>query len=139
MSRNLEKVRGLSKRQVHHLIDQLSIAFPEAWITDYETLIPAMQNDPGDRHVLAAAVKCGAQSIVTFNIRHFRDEHLEPWGVEALTPDDFLLHQFYLDPALAIRKLCIQGQRLGWSLSTVLKKLSPHTPAFAKTVSEYKR
>ena len=97
-----------------------------------------MQNDPGDRHVLAAAVKCGAQSIVTFNIRHFRDEHLEPWGVEALTPDDFLFHQFYLDPALAIRKLCIQGQRLGWSLSTVLKKLSPHTPAFAETVSEYK-
>jgi predicted nucleic acid-binding protein len=137
MTRNLEKVRGLSGSQVRHLTDQLLAAFPEAWVTDYEPLISVMQNDPEDRHVLAAAVKCGAQAIITFNGRHFRDEHLEPWGVKALTPDEFLLHQFHLDPAITVRKLCIQGQRLKWELPVVLKKLSPHTPAFVQIVSEW--
>ncbi|HMA95495.1 MAG TPA: hypothetical protein VKP30_22555 [Polyangiaceae bacterium] len=41
--------------------------FPEADVTDYEPLIAAMQNDPKDRHVVAAAVKSGAQVIATSN------------------------------------------------------------------------
>ncbi len=33
---------------------------------------------------LAAAVHCKAPIIVTFNLRHFRPEHLDPWGVRAV-------------------------------------------------------
>ena len=40
-------------------------AFPESLVTDHESLIAGMKNDPKDRHVGAAAVKAGAQVIVT--------------------------------------------------------------------------
>jgi len=36
-----------------------------------------MANDPKDRHVLAAAVHGEVPIIVTFNLRHFKREHLE--------------------------------------------------------------
>lgn len=47
--------------------------------------------DPDDRHVVAAAVRSGAQVIVTANIKDFPVEELEPWGIEARSPDDFVL------------------------------------------------
>ena len=37
-----------------------------------------MENDEKNRHVVAAAVSCEAPIILTFNVRHFRREHLEP-------------------------------------------------------------
>jgi hypothetical protein len=46
--------------------------------------------DPNDRHVLAAALACVADVIVTFNIRDFPAAVLQPFGVTALTPDDFV-------------------------------------------------
>jgi hypothetical protein len=49
--------------------------------------------DPDDRHVLAAAIKAGAQIIVTSNLKDFPAEDLAPWGIEAKSPDDFVLDQ----------------------------------------------
>jgi hypothetical protein len=57
-----------------------------------------MTNHPKDRHVLAAAVACGAQTIVTFNLKDFPPDALAPWSVEAQSPDEFLIHQYHLDP-----------------------------------------
>jgi hypothetical protein len=37
-----------------------------------------MTNHPGDRHVLATAVRCHPELIETFNRRHFPPESLEP-------------------------------------------------------------
>ncbi|HTX34245.1 MAG TPA: hypothetical protein VME43_04460, partial [Bryobacteraceae bacterium] len=76
----------------------------------------------------AAAVKCGAQTIVTFNLKHFRDEHLAVWGIEAQSPDDFLLHQYHLDPQTTLRKLCIQAVRIGWDVRKLTGKLAPARP-----------
>src|SRR4051812_10299267 len=41
---------------VAHLDQELRAHFSEAWIRDYESLIPRMTNDAKDRHVVAAAV-----------------------------------------------------------------------------------
>ena len=56
-----------------------------------------MPNDPGDRHVLAAAVAVGAQYIVTNNVRHFLPEHCEPFGISAIRADAFVAFLVRLD------------------------------------------
>ncbi len=46
--------------------------------------------DPSDRHVLAAAIACAADAIVTFNIADFPADALRPFWFTAITPDDFV-------------------------------------------------
>jgi hypothetical protein len=78
--------------------------FPEALVTGYESLIEALKlPDPDDRHVLAAAICCGAQMIVTENLTHFPDDTLAPFSIEAIGADDFLLQTFELDPGWGFR------------------------------------
>ena len=72
--------------------------FPDAEVTGYESLIPAMTNHEKDRHVLAAAVRADAAVIVTLNLRDFPHESLEPYELEARHPDEFLLDQLDLYP-----------------------------------------
>jgi predicted nucleic acid-binding protein len=64
--RTLEMKLGLTEQQTAHLFRELEIHFADAWVKGHESIIPAMTNDPKDRHVLAAAVVSGAQTIVTF-------------------------------------------------------------------------
>ena len=46
--------------------------------------------DPDDRHVLAAALACVADVIVTFNTSDFPPDKLRPFGVAAIVPDTFV-------------------------------------------------
>lgn len=73
-------------------------AIRDCLIIGYEPLVQALDlPDPGDRHVLAAAVKARAQVIVTNNVKHFPPAALARWNVEAKRPDDFVLDQIDLD------------------------------------------
>lgn len=90
--RTLQGKVGKTPEKTAHLVDELRSYFEDAWVEGYEALIPSMANHPKDRHVLAAAVRCGADVIVTFNLKHFPEEALEPWGIEAQSPDEFLIH-----------------------------------------------
>ncbi|HEY9197885.1 MAG TPA: PIN domain-containing protein, partial [Gammaproteobacteria bacterium] len=58
--------------------------------------------DPDDRHVLAAAIRCNASVIVTFNERDFPQSALSPFGIEAQHPDLFIENLFDLDPAAVV-------------------------------------
>jgi hypothetical protein len=49
---------------------------------------------PDDRHVLAAALACVADAIVTFNTKDFPEATLAPFGVAAVTPDEFTIQLF---------------------------------------------
>ena len=67
-------------------------AVADCLVAGYEGLIDGMTlPDPDDRHVLAAAVRAGAQTIVTFNLSDFPVERLAPYDVEAIHPDDYVL------------------------------------------------
>src|SRR5690349_19351825 len=63
---------GYSAEQAKRRVTQMMIAFEDAMVTEYEALIPVMDNHPKDRHVLAAAVRCQAHAIVTDNTKDFQ-------------------------------------------------------------------
>lgn len=70
-------------------------------VTDYESEIENLSlPDPNDRHVLAAAIRAGADLILTANLKHFPEEALSPHGIKALHPDEFLASQLDVAPNL---------------------------------------
>src|SRR6185312_7130997 len=71
-TRALQTKLNLTPENTNYLIGKIREHFPDAWIEDgYKELLDSMKNDAKDRHVLAAAVKCGCEVIVTYNIKHF--------------------------------------------------------------------
>ncbi|GAA1984283.1 hypothetical protein [Amycolatopsis minnesotensis] len=78
-------------------VAMMRATFPDALVTGHEPLIPAMTNDPKDRHVLAAAVRADAAVIVTTNLKDFPSAALAPYDIDAVSPDDFLLNQLELN------------------------------------------
>ena len=73
---------------------EIATAFPEAEIQDYEGFIEGLTNDLKDRHVLAAAICGGCPVILTFNLRHFKNDNLQDHGIVAMHPDDYLVTLF---------------------------------------------
>ena len=65
VSRNLTGTFGVSPGGAAYREGEIRKAFPDAWAEGYEPLIPVMENDPKDRHVLAAAVRTRSEVIVT--------------------------------------------------------------------------
>ncbi|GAA4344302.1 hypothetical protein GCM10023144_47930 [Pigmentiphaga soli] len=57
-----------------------------------------------DIHVLAAAIRCGASVIVTFNQRDFPANILGSYGVESQHPDEFVENFFGLDAAAVVAR-----------------------------------
>lgn len=105
--------------------------FPEALVDDYEHLIEHLQNDPGDRHVLAVSIRSGASVIVTFNLKHFPKEALQPWGIEACHPQDYLLTLYSMAPEIIVSKLHDIAHRRGQDLLDVLMHLGRAVPEFS--------
>ena len=93
--RNVQKdYPDISRNQVEKVRDLMNAHVEECLVTGYESLTPGLSlPDPGDRHVLAAAIHCGADMILTFNLKDFPDETLKPHGLKAVHPDDFLIQQ----------------------------------------------
>ena len=92
--RNLAKNKKRAEADFHTRRDSMHDACHD-WEVPEEgwTLIEPCLSlpDVNDRHVLAAAVAGHADSIVTINIKDFPSSILEPLGITALHPDEFLL------------------------------------------------
>ncbi|RYC03585.1 PIN domain-containing protein [Nocardioides zhouii] len=91
VERTLPKL-GPTPAQAARRVEAMRDAFgAEAMVDDFSDLIDQMTCDPKDRHVLAAAVRGGASTLVTFNLRDFPAEVAEAVGVTVMHPDTFLL------------------------------------------------
>lgn len=82
----------------NRLRDLMNAAVRDCLVSGHEPLIEGLKlPDPDDRHVLAAAIRCGAQIIVTRNLKDFPANDLRPWDIEAKSPDAFVLDQIGLN------------------------------------------
>ena len=93
----------LTREQLDRTSQLMDQAIPDGLVTGHESLIDGLAlPDANDRHVLAAAVRCHANVIVTFNLKDFPASALSAYGVEAQHPDKFIENLFDLDPAAVV-------------------------------------
>jgi len=135
--RNLVGKLRLTEEGATRRCDAMRRYFREAMVTGYEPHVAAMQNDPKDRHVAAAALKVGAQVIVTSNMRDFKKL---PEGIEAQTPDEFLCNLFGLSPDRMVAIVKAQAaalKRPPVTFEQVLGGLATVVPEFAAAIKEH--
>lgn len=83
----------LFDRRIWHMNE----TFPDASVTNLDSIATGIAlPDPNDNHVLAAAIRGQCNAIVTANLRDFPECYLNEFGIEAISPDDFLLNQLDL-------------------------------------------
>ena len=87
--KNRPDLKPEALRRTRELMSQ---AVPDCLVTGFDALMESLVlPDPDDRHVLAAAIRAGAQVIVTFNLDDFPEAQLAQYDVEAKHPDEFVL------------------------------------------------
>ncbi|HTW66172.1 MAG TPA: PIN domain-containing protein [Bryobacteraceae bacterium] len=131
-ARNLVSKFSIDPKNVERRIATMKACFPEAMVDGYQELSKVMSNHPKDRHVLAAAIVSGAHAIVSNNTKHFPEECLAPYNMECLTADEFIGHQYHLDPDLFIAKLTEQAADIGWSLHQLISR---HVPILSTLIA----
>jgi hypothetical protein len=115
-------------------------AFDDAEVpaTVIAALETTMNNEPEDRHVLAAAVAShDAQTIVTTNLRHFPAEACEPLAIEVIHPDAFLCDLLDNEPERMHAALAEQAAALTrppMTVPDVLDRLHDTVPTFVSRI-----
>jgi len=129
---------GLDAMQADRRIGRMQEAFPEARIQVPTDLIAAMPRIPdiSDRHVFAAAILVKADVIVTSNLKDFPKDALAPYRLLVQSPDEFLLHQYHLNPWTMLEKLDNQASAIGQSRTRIIERLEGVAPLFVKAVRD---
>lgn len=93
----------LEAAKLERTIKEMKKAFPDSSVEKYESLILSLQlPDEDDRHVLAAAIRCKADVIVTFNLKDFPTKDLVQFDIEAQHPDLFISNLIDLNPEKSV-------------------------------------
>jgi len=134
---NLIKKKPHLAESIKSQLKAMKRTFPESLVVGFEPLMEGLDlPDENDRHVLAAAIQCGAQHIITENLKDFPLEVLEPLDLEAVSADTFLASTFELYPSEAIaalRKMREAYKNPGMSKSEFLLDLTGY--GMVKTAS----
>ena len=97
----LKKRPDLSLKQLTKTKDLMNAHVRDCLVTGYQGIISGLSlPDSGDCHVLAAAIRCNADVILTFNSKDFPDHCLAQYGIEAQHPDEFIRHLIDLNSAI---------------------------------------
>lgn len=133
----LENRLGFSVDQRNRRLGAMRMAFPEAMVKLPSKLDSFRCPDEKDRHVIAAAVRGQANAIITSNTKHFPPDCLDEYGLLCQTPDDFLVHQFHLNPPQVFDKIDQQTAAIRQSREYLIEKLAKITPQFAALLKTY--
>ena len=83
--------KGIREEEANKRISKANLAFPDALVKNYESLIEGLElPDIKDRHVLAAAIKVNVNIIITNNLKDFPEEYLSRFSLKVKKADDFL-------------------------------------------------
>jgi hypothetical protein len=131
----------LSEEQLQRTRRLMDNSVLDCLVTGYADLIPSLSlPDPDDRHVLAAAIRCGADAIVTFNRRDFPTDMVGRYDIEVQHPDDFIHHQLGLNEAEVVTAAAACRGRLINPRRTAAEYLDTlEQQSLPKTVSELRR
>lgn len=82
----------------------MEAAFENAIVEDYDVFLSACAGlpDPDDAHVVAAALKTQAATIVTENLKDFPEAILSTLNMEARSADQFIADTIALDTGRAV-------------------------------------
>ena len=133
----LRRRPDLSVRLLRKRTAAMQAALQDATVKGYEALIPSLDKLGADAHVVAAAVFGQADIIVTSNIRDFPESVLDPYGIAAVLPDDFLLQQWWVDAVAVVDTLVQQAHtttRPPLAPDDILTRLRFMAPSFVKLV-----
>ena len=141
VKRTLLQKFGYTAKQVDYRLRMMREAFPEASVVVPPDLLAAVPQipDKADKHVVAAAIHEGAQVIVTSNLKHFPQKVLAPHRILVQSPDDFLIHQYHLNPDVVTDKIDTQASAIGQQQSALLDRLEKMSPAFVGLLREKRR
>ncbi len=120
--------------------EHMEAAFAEAMTRNTGRFAAAVPPavDEGDRHVVAAALAAHADVIVTDNVRDFAPDDLAETGMPVQTADEFLIHQWWLDPSGIVEEIIAMAAstaRPSLTAQQVLQSLGRHAPEFADLVA----
>jgi predicted nucleic acid-binding protein len=134
VERNLPKI-GISSEQAARRVGAMRRGFgAAALVDDFEHLIPDMTCDAKDRHVLAAAVRGGADTLVTFNWKDFPPESTDRHGITVVHPDLFLvrlLAERSNEVIAALERGIAALHKPPQTMGEFLASLTPTVPIFA--------
>ncbi len=97
----------LRRAQLERTRELMNRAVLDATVENYDDEMTAVGDlpDPGDVHVVAAAIKAQAEIILTFNLKHFPENALSPHGLSAVHPDVFLSELLSLAPETMLQAM----------------------------------
>jgi len=104
----------LSKSKLMRTVKIMNSVFPDAEVHGFEEIIDNLElPDLDDRHVLAAAIHCKADAIITFNQKDFPTKYVKEFNIEVYTPDKFLNLLDSLSPEIVVKAFKNQLASLG--------------------------
>lgn len=117
-----KRYTSLSIEQVNRIV--LGLQSPDYIVHGYEWLVPHVYSpDPDDRHVIAAAVHLGADTIISDDLKGFPPDALAPYNIRHVTSDQFLMHMLGLSASAVISVVQDVADDLGGGLGKVLEAL----------------
>ena len=98
----------LSKKDVERIRQLMDAHAGDCLVGEYEHRMEGITlPDSNDVHVLAAAIEAEAEAIVTWNVTDFPSKIVGKYGIEVLTPDQFVAGLLVSQPVgvtLAVRE-----------------------------------
>ncbi|MCC6539776.1 MAG: PIN domain-containing protein [Bryobacterales bacterium] len=134
VTRTLVRRFGKSQAKALHRENAMRRYFAQALVQGHQVLVAGMRNHPKDRHVLAAAVACRADYVVTFNLKDFPADSVQETSVSITGPSSFLERLWHIDRPEVERRLIEQAEAIGVTRAALIERLAPSVPNFVAAI-----